>query len=239
MYLLALETATAVCSVAVFRNDKLLVELSLYLPRAHAEYLIPLVRNALSYAGIERGDLGAVAVSAGPGSYTGLRIGVSAAKGLALACGAALVAVPTLEALAASILPHALLGEILAPLLPARRDELYAALFRVEPENYLVQIAPMEVLQFERLDGWLSRDQFPSVRYIGTDLSEVRDRLGDSVAASFSDERELLSARFVGQQALARLARGEVEELSSFEPLYLKSFVTSHRQSTPFEKLSS
>src|SRR5690554_576977 len=101
--LLAIETATNVCSVAVAQSGRLRAEISLSRPRAHAEHLVPMIQDALRYADVRADQLQVVAVSSGPGSYTGLRIGVSTAKGLAEAVEAALVGVPTLMGLAAQI----------------------------------------------------------------------------------------------------------------------------------------
>ncbi|MEO1077246.1 MAG: tRNA (adenosine(37)-N6)-threonylcarbamoyltransferase complex dimerization subunit type 1 TsaB, partial [Bacteroidota bacterium] len=100
MLTLGIETATDVCSVALLEDDAVLAEASLRLPRQHAARLMPLVRDVLAHTGRATTDLDLVSVSEGPGSYTGLRIGVSTAKGLCLATGAALVGVGSLDALA-------------------------------------------------------------------------------------------------------------------------------------------
>ena len=133
--LLALETATDVCSVAVLRDGAVTAQASLHRPRVHAEQLVPLVDNLLERAAVNRADLDAIAVSMGPGSYTGLRIGVSTAKGLAMALDAALIGVPTLEALAASVQPAAATGDVACALLDARRDEVYAAAYEITDDG--------------------------------------------------------------------------------------------------------
>ncbi|RMH54049.1 MAG: tRNA (adenosine(37)-N6)-threonylcarbamoyltransferase complex dimerization subunit type 1 TsaB, partial [Bacteroidetes bacterium] len=112
-YLLALETATDVCSAALAEGDRLLVEETLYRARLHAERLVLLIEDVLRHADLTPAAVAAVAVSGGPGSYTGLRIGVSTAKGLAAATGAALVAVPSLEAQAAAVAPFAAAGDLI------------------------------------------------------------------------------------------------------------------------------
>src|SRR5690606_13682330 len=125
----AIETATTVCSVALWTDEDVVVEAALYRPRAHAENLVPLIGDVLRYGAIAPRDVDAVAVSAGPGSYTGLRIGASTAKGLVTAVDAELVAVPSLEALASAAAD--LIGEsdMLLAVFGARRDEVFAAAF--------------------------------------------------------------------------------------------------------------
>ena len=93
MILLALETATTTCGAAVLQDDTILAQVHLHRPRIHSERLTPLAEDTLDHAGVGSGDVDAVAVSMGPGSYTGLRIGVSTAKGWALATDAVLVGV--------------------------------------------------------------------------------------------------------------------------------------------------
>lgn len=124
---LGIETATDVCSAAVLRDGAVLAEASVHVPRSHATRLAPLVEQLLAHARLAPTDLDLVAVSAGPGSYTGLRIGASLARGLGLATGAALVGVGTLDALAAEaeFLLHG--GEGLVVALPSRRGEVYVS----------------------------------------------------------------------------------------------------------------
>ncbi|PSQ99198.1 MAG: tRNA (adenosine(37)-N6)-threonylcarbamoyltransferase complex dimerization subunit type 1 TsaB, partial [Bacteroidetes bacterium QS_9_68_14] len=130
LLLLALTTATDACGVAVWQSEQLQSELTLHRPRRHGQRLVPLARDALAHAEADVGALDAVAVAAGPGSYTGLRIGASAAKGLCRATGAALMPVPTLGALAEAARPFAPQGTLLGAALASRRGEVYTAAFR-------------------------------------------------------------------------------------------------------------
>ena len=129
MIVLGIETATDVCSVALLRGDAVLASASVCVPRSHATRLAPLVAETLAHARIAPRDLDRIAVSAGPGSYTGLRIGTSTARGLALAVGASVVAVGTLDALAAEARSLVRAAEALVVALPSRRGEAYAALY--------------------------------------------------------------------------------------------------------------
>lgn len=127
MNVLALDTATRWCSAAVVSGTLVTAERSLSEPRVHSEKLLTLVDGVLAHARLTLADMDAVCVSIGPGSFTGLRIGLSAAKGLAFAASKPLVAVPTLEAIAwnaAELAPALLL-----PMIDARREDVYCALY--------------------------------------------------------------------------------------------------------------
>lgn len=126
MRILAIETATAACTVAVTRGDEVLSELTLQVPRAHSTWLMPLVDQAVRASGVARQDLDLIAAGTGPGSFTGLRIGLSTAKALAFALGKPVVGVPTLKALAYGT--GAQMG-IVVPMLDARRGEVYTGIY--------------------------------------------------------------------------------------------------------------
>ena len=122
--ILAIETATDVCAVALLDGGHAVATRQTDTPRAHAARLAPMIAEVLSEAGIAASGLRTVAVSVGPGSFTGLRIGIGTATGLALATGAALVPVPTLDALAVAARDAGIGGPLLA-VLPSRRGEVY------------------------------------------------------------------------------------------------------------------
>ena len=241
MPLLAIETATDVCSVALMQDDRVTVALALARPRAHAETLVPMIREALAYGLVAPRDLDAVAVSSGPGSYTGLRIGVSTAKGLALAADAQLVAVPSLEALAASVAPFAVPGEAVCALFNARRDEVYATVFKVtEKNNALTVIAETTALAVDELPGWLPQET-GRLWLVGEGTpraaSVLEDRF-DGAVRMLDPSQFAPSAASVARLAQARLAEGRVEDVARFEPFYLKAFVAKKPQSSIFEKLT-
>ena len=98
--ILSIETSTKICSVALHNEGQLLAETTLHVDKSHSEKLAVLIKDILSYADVTSKQLAAVAVASGPGSYTGLRIGVSSAKGLCYALGIPLISVNTLEAMA-------------------------------------------------------------------------------------------------------------------------------------------
>ena len=132
--ILHIETSTQVCSVAVSQDGICLFDKTDYEGPSHAQVLAPFVDEALSFAESHAIPLDAVAVSCGPGSYTGLRIGVSTAKGVCMGRGAKLLSVPTLQTLAVPVLLyHDELPDdaLLCPMIDARRMEVYAAVYEI------------------------------------------------------------------------------------------------------------
>ncbi len=130
--ILAIETATKVCSVAAAEEGELLGEFSLFVAQVHAERLVIMINNLLDNLRLSYRDLDAVAVSIGPGSFTGLRIGLSVAKGIALGQNTKLIAVPTLEAIAGLLRDQVDFGKKIVPMLHARSDEFYYSSFSLE-----------------------------------------------------------------------------------------------------------
>lgn len=243
--LLALETATDACGVALAQEGRVTAELTLRRPRQHAAQLVPLVGEALRCGGLDAADLDAVAVSAGPGSYTGLRIGASTAKGLALATGAALFGVPTLEALAAACGPVAREGDAVVATLDARRDEVYAAAFRIGADGWPEEENEAAALSVSDLPAWLEP--------LGEDLSGRRLWLAGPGAAKAApplqaggcpgvrvlpESAAAPAAAWVARLALRRIARGAApEDVAAFEPFYLKAYAPTPRQGSAFDRL--
>lgn len=126
MIILGLETATNVCGVALLDDDRVLAEFSTSGRLTHSQRLMPLVEQALREVGVDRGRLDGIAVSAGPGSFTGLRIGLATAKGLGFALDRPVLPVPTLDALAFNVWSW---PGLICPLLDARKNQVYAALY--------------------------------------------------------------------------------------------------------------
>jgi tRNA threonylcarbamoyladenosine biosynthesis protein TsaB len=222
--LLALETATSVCSVALHDGDRVVIESSLHRARTHAERLPVFVREALAHAETPAADLDAVAVSAGPGSYTGLRIGVSTAKGLVEAAGASLVGVPSLEALAARAAPWADAGDLLAPVFESRRGEVYAAVYRAGSEDALDEKRPASPVRLDAASAWLPDGVLSGrFRLLGPGAHHLASAL------SFNNDFRVVSlapsAAGVAEIGLRRLRAGKADDPVTFEPSYLKDFV--------------
>lgn len=222
MLLLAVETATSTCGVAVMQDNALVAEAHLYQPRVHSERLTPLIEETLQQANISAHALDAVAVSMGPGSYTGLRIGVSTAKGWALAVGADLVGVPTLEAYAAQLTPFAAPGDVACGLIDARRDEVYAGAYRFASEE-MVEHAPTKALTVEALPEWIGAVE-GQLWLLGDGARKAQEAIGGvgTVQRRLSVEDVSPSAKWVARRGQHRLMSEGPTDLSTFEPFYVK-----------------
>ncbi|MBI3975248.1 MAG: tRNA (adenosine(37)-N6)-threonylcarbamoyltransferase complex dimerization subunit type 1 TsaB, partial [Armatimonadetes bacterium] len=178
MRVLGLETATPYGSVAVVGPDGLLAEVTALIPMRHLEWLLPAVERTLAEAGTGRGEIEGLAVSIGPGGFTGLRIGIATAAAWARAADIPVIGVSTLEALAATVAGPGLI----APVLDAKRGEVAAALFRREGDLTLTRLREDTVLTPDRLGDLLPRDQ--PVLLLGDGLSRWADAIGRAVPAA-------------------------------------------------------
>ncbi|GAB5519954.1 MAG: tRNA (adenosine(37)-N6)-threonylcarbamoyltransferase complex dimerization subunit type 1 TsaB [Rhodothermales bacterium] len=235
--LLAFETATNTCSVALHDGTRVVAHVTVQRPRIHAEQLLPLSQVVLKQAGVSVQDLNAIAVSEGPGSYTGLRIGVSAAKGLALAADAALVGVSSLAALAEQARSMVEPGAGICALFDARRTEAYAGAFLVQEDGSLELAQPIAGVLMEDLADWLP----DASRWIcmGDGAAKV-----ESVVSALPGVSRIVplstiapSAVTVAKLGWAKFQAGEADDLAAFEPFYLKAFVAKTPKRTLFERL--
>lgn len=224
MKLLAIETATTVCATAVIEDSEVKSEAALDEKYVHAEKLMTLVDKALVQAGCALGDVDGIAVSIGPGSFTGLRIGLSVAKGLSFAVGLNIIPVPTLHALALRSINFnlALPGEQVLAVLDARRDEVYAQLFRVEGGTAVPSGEPRDVSV-----GTLCHDvPEGTIVVTGDGRTKLRAVLnpGDGRWRFVPDDLARCSAASVGLLGVALMADGGMVEATTLEPLYIKEF---------------
>lgn len=218
MLILAVDTTTPHGSVALLKNSNLLAEVSCVSSLTHSERLLPAVDLILLQRGLTIKDVEAFAVAAGPGSFTGIRIGLSTIKSFALASGNPIAPVSTLKALALKIkLPH---NRLLCPLLDARKGEVYAALFEVR-KGQLIEVVPQ---------GVYSPDQFftrlPShriVSFIGNGVDVWKEKIFEYFKdkARFSS-RSLFIAHEVGLLGYGILRKGKGSDLREVKPLYFR-----------------
>ena len=223
--LLSLETSSPVCSVALHRleDSSLIGQSELRLDKSHSTYLTVLIEQLLANTGHQLADLAAVAVSDGPGSYTGLRIGGAAAKGLCFALDIPLVAVSTLRALAEQVAAGTARPEnyLYCPMLDARRQEVYAALYTHDGREVLAP-TPL-ILDADTLAEQLAHH---SVLFFGNGAAKFQAALGESVQAGFLVGIEP-SAVAVGALAVAAYHRQEFQDVAYYEPFYLKEVHTT------------
>ncbi len=214
-FLLCIDTATDVCSVALGRGAQLLEYRDLHEARVHARYLPRLIQEVLNSQHLSINQLGAVCVAGGPGSYTGLRVGVAMAKGLCHVAGIPLLEVSTLLALADAA-RSAVESDYYLPMLDARRMEVYSCL--VDREGRMVRSFRAEELHADSYRALTEGGA--TIAVVGTGAEKFRKHLGDHTAFVFPDIE--VSARHMLARAHDRFQAAHFEDLPRFEPRYLK-----------------
>ena len=219
--ILNIDTSTNVCSVAVSQDGACIFDKEDHSGPNHAERLGAFVDEALSFIDNHAIPLDAVAVSCGPGSYTGLRIGVSMAKGICYGRDVKLLAVPTLELLCVPVLLREMVTDddaLLCPMLDARRMEVYAQLFT----RSLREVRPIQadVVDADTYREYL--DKHP-VYFFGNGAMKCKEVI-DHPNAHFIEGIEALAKNML-TLAERRMAREEFEDVAYFVPFYLKDFV--------------
>lgn len=215
--LLSLETSTDVCSVAVHCDNKLLAIGEVHLAQAHASKLAPLINEVMAMADVKMSDLSGVAVSAGPGSYTGLRIGASTAKGLCYALGIPLYSAGTLDIMAEQMRRDSVQDAKFCPMIDARRMEVYCALY----DNSGERLNDAEALVIDELSfGDILNGG--RIVFAGNGSDKCRAVITHPSALFLSGV--FPSARYLGDLAYRKLEEGKAEDLVRFEPFYLKEF---------------
>ncbi len=234
--ILHIDTSTDVCSVAVSQDGQCIFDLEDHSGPNHAVQLGVFIDEALSFADSHAIPVDAVAVGSGPGSYTGLRIGTSMAKGICYGRGIDLLSVPTLELLCVPIL----LGThgrkivncagsavdieeleenaLLCPMIDARRMEVYAAIF--DRSLRVVRETHADIVDAESYQEWL--DKGP-VYFFGNGAAKCRETIAHPNARFIEGVEPL--AKWMFPLAEKRMARGEKEDVAYFVPYYLKDFV--------------
>ena len=213
--ILLLETSTAKLSVALARDGKVIASRECEEPRLQASLTAPLVKEVLDSQGLTVPDCDAVCVGKGPGSYTGLRVGVSTAKGLAFGAGLPLIAIGSLDVLVAG----ADRASHIVPMIDARRMEVYTAVYSPDGE----QLTPVEA-KIIGPDSFADELAAGSVLFIGDGALKCREVITHP-NARFEEAWPLAS----NMAALAQKAFDEkwFEDLAYFEPFYLKDFVAT------------
>ena len=220
--ILHIETSTDVCSVAVSQDGASIFSKEDFKGPSHATELGVFVDEALSFADSHAIPVDAVAVSCGPGSYTGLRIGVSMAKGICYGRSIPLIGIPTLEVMCVPVLLYRDLPEdaLLCPMIDARRMEVYAAVYdralRVKRE------IGADIVDENSYSDFLAERP---VYFFGNGAAKCKDKLQHPNARFLDDIHPL--AKWMFPLAEKAMAQGKFDDVAYFEPFYLKEFVAS------------
>ena len=220
MKILAIESSGLVASAAIVTEDTLLAEYTVNFKKTHSQTLLPMVDEIVSMVGIDLKEIDALAVSAGPGSFTGLRIGSATAKGLGLALGKPVVPVPTTQGIAANL--YGAQG-IICPLMDARRNQVYTGLYRYNKEGFSIVEDQMAVLVDEIIEKVNALGE--PVTYLGDGVEAFADILKEKTTVPFSFAPLHASKQRAGAlaaRAVELFRAGVMQSAAEHEPDYLR-----------------
>lgn len=220
--ILHIETSTDVCSVALSEDGQTLFSQEDFQGQQHAVKLGVFVDEALSFADSHALPIDAVAVSCGPGSYTGLRIGVSMAKGICYGRDIPLIGLPTLQVLCVPVLLHEELPEdaLLCPMIDARRMEVYAAIYDRSLKE--VRATSADIVDEHSYEEYLEKHP---VYFFGNGAAKCREKITHPNARFLDNIRPL--AKLMFPLAEKAVALEDYKDVAYFEPFYLKEFVAT------------
>jgi tRNA threonylcarbamoyladenosine biosynthesis protein TsaB len=218
-YILNIETATKNCSVAIAKDGQVLVGRDIATEGySHAEKLHVFIEEMLREINIKFADLSAIAVSKGPGSYTGLRIGVSAAKGFCYALGIPLISIDTLEVLARQL---EITAGLIIPMIDARRMEVYSAVFNSQHDK--INAVTAEIITADSYSG-----ETQKMHIIGDCQEKIKTVLSGEDFI-YHEEIVFPSATQMASISHAKFLQKDFEDVAYFQPFYLKDFMVGHK----------
>ncbi len=223
--ILGIETATQVCSVSLSQDEEILSFHESYEMNAHSKNINVFTEQVVKESHKTIHDIDAVAVSIGPGSYTGLRIGVSAAKGLCYAMDKPLIAVSTLQGMVSGLIEklkaHKTYDKdaLLCPMIDARRMEVYTAVYNME--NKQLREIKAEIIDKNSFLKYLIDHK---IYFFGDGSNKCKEVLGDNRNAIFIDDFKP-SAKYLAGIAFKQYKKKQFEDIAYFEPFYLKDFI--------------
>jgi tRNA threonylcarbamoyladenosine biosynthesis protein TsaB len=222
--ILCIETATGVCSVALCDDNSVISVLEAPAGMSHSSRLTVIIQELLRAASVTPGQLDAVAVSKGPGSYTGLRIGVSVAKGIAYGAEIPLIGINTLTAMCHGYLTINPLPEgsttLLCPMIDARRMEVYNALFKAD--GTIIRETSADIITGASYSDILESEK---IIFFGNGAGKCRSAITASNAVF--DEGFSLSASYLHKPSVNAFRAKQFEDVAYFEPYYLKEFIAT------------
>ena len=217
--ILSIETSTITSSLAIHNDGVLLASQHVHLIKSHSEYLVPTIKHLLEVCGLETSNLDAIAISKGPGSYTGLRIGTATAKGLCYGLEVKLIAINTLEAMSFGISAFYPEDTLLCPMIDARRMEVYCMIVRKDLS--IVQPTKALVIDENSFSDFLSGQK---IVFFGNGAGKCQNAMSSQPNAIFLEGIHP-NAEHIGALAREQFQKHNFEDVSTFEPFYLKDFI--------------
>lgn len=218
--ILSIETSTSVCSVSLSQDGLCLTEKVDFEGPSHVNLLNTFVQEMLDFAKANKLKIDAIAVSCGPGSYTGLRIGVSTAKGLCYGFGIPLIALNTLELMASTVKNDTAPNALLCPMIDARRMEVYAAFYNNELE--CVKQTSADIIDENSYADLLEKQ---TIYFFGNGADKCKTTLTHPNAFFVKDIHPIAKNMITLAEQAFEL--GRFEDIAYFEPFYLKEFVAT------------
>lgn len=225
IHILHIETATRVCSCALSVNGEVIFNRESHQAQSHATLLGVFVEEAIQFSRKENIQIDAVSVSSGPGSYTGLRIGVSEAKGIAYGLDAKLIALPTLQIMAHMVSKSVEKDFLLSPMIDARRMEVYTAVF----DTSMNQIEPITAKIIDEKSFAYLLDKH-KVAFFGDGAFKCKEAITHPNAVFIPDVHPVASGMV--SLSLEAYRNAKFEDAAYFEPFYLKDFVATKPNNT-------
>jgi len=221
-FILAIETTTKNCSVALFKNEKLLaLKEHCSDDYSHAEQLTLFIKEVIKSANLALKEIEAIAISKGPGSYTGLRIGTSTAKGLCYALGIPLISISTLKAMAFTMAQDQV-ADIYCPMIDARRMEVFSAIY--DMQNNEIRGVQADIVNEQTYTTYRKKKML----FFGDGAIKCKEIINHKNANFL--EGVYPSAKDLGKLAHAKFMNKDFEDVAYFEPYYLKDFVAGKKK---------
>ena len=220
MRVLAIDSSGLTATVAVVEDEQTIAEYTVNYKKTHSQTLLPMIDEVKKMIDLDLSSIDAFAVSGGPGSFTGLRIGSATAKGLGLALGKLLIHVPTVDALAYNVYGC---GDLICPIMDARRKQVYTGIYRYE-DHRLVTVKDQMAVGIEELLSMLN-EMGETVTFLGDGVPVFKDIIADKLEVPFSFAPSHLSrqrAGAVGALGILYYKEGRTETAAEHKPDYLR-----------------
>lgn len=220
MKILAIDSSGMTASAAIAEEGKLIAEYSVNNKKTHSQTLLPMIDEIFRMAQLDRESIDAVAAAAGPGSFTGLRIGAATAKGIGLALNKPLISVPTLEAMAYNAWG---MQGLIVPMMDARREQVYTGIYRFDGEK-ITAVMGQDALSVEELMSRLN-ERGEQAFLLGDGTTVFRDKIREALRIPYVFAPAHMNQQRAGAVACCAFvyaARGELTAAADFRPDYLR-----------------
>lgn len=220
MRILALDSSGLVASVAIASEDVLLAEYTMNYKKTHSQTLIPMLNEVVSMVDLDLSEVDAIAITSGPGSFTGLRIGSATAKGLGLALDKPIIPVPTVDCLAFNLYGT---DKLICPIMDARRDQVYTGLYEFADDKLAV-LSPQKVVSIDEIIDEIETTG-RSVIFLGDGVPIHRDRIAGKIKVKYSFAPLHMNRQRAGAVAALGLAyykENRMESADEHQPVYLR-----------------